>query len=134
MTLIKPSFVESQFHTFFNLQPDRPMYYSLVFRLARSIFLQLGFRDKANDLQLMIQNKLEKPLKAPVFAILQAYYNYRFMFSKLAYCKIGDGVDTVYVTRYDMTVALEQIKEWTYDEVTNMTPYVRFTRHSDIVG
>jgi len=131
MSLIKSSFVESLFHTFFNLDPDRPQYYNLVFRLARSIFLQLGSEDKAVQLQKQIEEKIEKPLNAPVFAVLQAYYNLRFMYSKLAYCKVGQGVDAIEITRYEMTVAFEEIKNWCYDEVTNLTPYVRFTRSSD---
>lgn len=134
MSLIKPSFVESLFHTFFNLDPDRPQYFNLVFRLGRSIFLQLGFQDKAEELVQMITNNLEKPLNAPLFAILQAYYNPRFMFSKLAYCYVGEGIDAKEVTRYEMTVALEGIKDWVYDEVTNLTPYVRFTRAGDAVA
>lgn len=131
MSLIKPSFVESLFHSFFALDPDRPNYYNLVFRYGRTIFMQLGFEKKAIELQNMILQKLEKPMKAPLFALLQAYYNYRFMFMKTAYCKIGAGIDTVEITRYEMTVVLEEIKEWVYDEVTNLTPYVRFTRSGE---
>jgi len=134
MGLIKPSFVESLFHTFFNLDPDRPQYFNLVFRLGRSIFLQLGFENKAVQLQKMIEEKIEKPLNAPLFAILQAYYNPRFIFSKVAYCKVGTGIDTKYITRYEMTVALEEIKNWVYDEITNLTPYVRFTRTGDALA
>jgi len=134
MSFIKPSFVESLFHTFFNLDPDRPQYFNLVFRLGRSIFLQLGFEDKAIELQKQIEIKLEKPLSSPLFAILQAYYNPRFMFSRIAYCKVGAGIDAKEVTRYDMTVALESIKDWVYDEVTNLTPYVRFTRTGDAIA
>lgn len=134
MSLIKPSFVESLFHTFFNLDPDRPQYYNLVYRLTRSIFLQLGFEDKAIQLERLIKEKIEKPLNAPLFAVLQAYYNLRFMYSKLAYCKIGEGIDAKEVTRYEMTVALESIKDWCYDEVTNLTPHVRFTRHGDAMA
>jgi hypothetical protein len=133
MSLIKPSFVESLFHTFFNLDPDRPQYFNLVFRLGRSMFLQLGFENKAEELQKMIEEKIEKPLSAPLFAVLQAYYNPRFMFSRIAYCKVGQGIDAKEVTRYEMTVALEEIKDWVYDEVTNLTPYVRFTRSRDAI-
>jgi len=134
MSFIKPSFVESLFHTFFNLDPDRPQYFNLVFRLGRSIFLQLGFEDKAIELERQISEKLEKPLKAPLFAILQAYYNPRFIYSRVAYCKVGQGIDTKEITRYEMTVALESIKDWVYDEITNLTPYVRFTRNSEILS
>lgn len=134
MSLIKPSFVESLFHTFFNLDPDRPQYFNLVFRLGRSIFLQLGFQKKANELQEMIKERVEKPFNAQLFSVLQAYYNPRFMFSRLAYCKIGDGIDMVEITRYEMTVIFEEIKDWVYDEVTNLTPYIRFTKSGENYG
>jgi len=134
MSLIKPSFVESQFYTFFGLEPDRPQYYNLVFRLGRSIFLQLGFESKAIELQNMIGSRIEKPLNSSVFAILDAYYNPRFMFSKVAYCKIGGGVDAKEITRYDMTVVFEEIKDWVYDQVTALTPHVRFTRTGEAIA
>lgn len=134
MSYIKPSFVENLFHTFFNLDPDRPQYFNLVFRLARSIFLQLGFENKAMELQQMIHDRLEKPLNSQLFAILQAYYNPRFIFSRLAYCKVGSGIDSKEVTRYDLTVVLEELKDWAYDEVTNLTPFVRFTRTGDAMA
>lgn len=134
MPLIKPSFVESIFYTFFNLDPDRPKYYNLVFRLGRNIFLQLGFEEKAEMLQQLIQAKIEFPFHSPVFAVLEAYYNPRFYWSKLAYCKVGEGIDAREVTRYEMTVILESIKDWVYDEITNLTPYVRFTQPSNIMG
>jgi hypothetical protein len=130
MTLLKPSFVESLFHTFFNLDPTRPQYYALVFQTARTIFLQLDLSDKADELQTLISEKIEMPLQSPIFAILDAYYMPRFYFSKLAYCKVGDGVDAVQVTRLQMTVALEEVKRWCYDEVTAITPYVRFTQQN----
>ena len=130
MTIIKPSFLEAMFYQFFNLDPDRPMYYMLVFRLTRSIFMQMGFDDKADKLQIMIDQKIESKLKAPVFSVLQAYYTPRFYMSRKAYCKIGEGVDTIHVTRYELTVGFEEIKNWCYDEVTQLTPYVRFTQQS----
>jgi len=134
MSLIRPSFVESLFHTFFRLDPDRPKYYNLVFAIAKRIFLQLGVDDKVEELEKMIYKKIEKPLNAPLFAILEAYYSPRFMFSKLAYCKIGEGIDSKEVTRLEMTKTLEEVKEWCYDEITALTPYIRFTNNTDILA
>lgn len=134
MSLIKPSFVENLFYAFYKLEPDRPYYFNLVFRLGRSIFLQLGFENKAVELQKLIETRLEKPLSAPLFAILQAYYNPRFIYSKLAYCKIGDGIDSKEITRYDITMALESIKDWVYDEITSLSSFVRFTQNPSIIG
>jgi hypothetical protein len=128
MTLIKPSFVESLFHNFFNLDPERRKYFNLVFRLARTIFMQLDLTDKAEELDNQIRENLEEPLDRPIHAILDAYYIPRFYFSRLAYCKVGSGVDVRYVTRYQMTTELEKIKNWCYDEITGLTPYVRFTQ------
>lgn len=134
MTLIKPSFVESLFHTFFNLDPDRPKYYNLVFDMARNIFLQCGVEEKAEALNQMIQTKVEYRYRAPLFAVLEGYYNPRFMFSKHAYCKIGNGIDAKVVTRFEMTTIFEEIKAWCYDEVGALTPYIRFTSKTDIMG
>ncbi len=131
MTLLKPSFIETLFHSFFSLEPDRLNYFNSVFRVGRSIFIQMGFKDKADELQKMIYNELEKPLNAELFAILQAYYNIRFINSKLAYCKVGEGIDVQEITRYDLTVKLEKIKNWLYDEITTLTHQVRFTSNQN---
>lgn len=133
MTLLKPSFIETMFHSFFNLESDRLNYFNSLFRLGRSIFIQLGYNDKAQELENMIKYKLEKPLNSPLFAILQAYYNVRFIHSKLAYCKVGDGINTIEITRYEITVILEEIKEWLYDEITQLTHQVRFTNSQNIL-
>lgn len=134
MSLIKPSFVESMFHTFFQLDPDRPQYYGLVFRLGRSIFMQLGANQKIEELNNMIENKLESKLNAKLHAILKAYYNPRFLFSRLSYIRVGAGIDAIDVTRYEIETILEEMKDWVYDEVTNLTPYVRFTRQPDMIS
>ena len=131
MTLLKPSFIETLFHSFFSLEPDRLNYFNSVFRVGRSIFIQMGFKDKADELQKMIYDELEQPLNAELFAILQAYYNIRFINSKLAYCKVGEGIDVQEVTRYDLTVKLEKIKNWLYDEITTLTHQVRFTSNQN---
>lgn len=134
MSLVKPSFVESMFHNYFMLDPDRPKYYNNVFAQARKIFMQLGFDDKARLLQKKIHEHIEKPFNAPMFAVLDGYYNFRFMYSKKAFCKIGEGVDSKEITRYEMTIAFERIKEWCDDEIINITPYIRFTQRSEFLG
>jgi hypothetical protein len=133
MSLIKPSFVENLYTTFFALEPDRPMYYMYVVRVGRSIFLSLGFHDKAQELDGMIREKIEIPLKSDFGSIIQAYYNPRFMFSKKAFTKIGDSVDYKYVTRYEIGQMLEELKDWVYDEITEMSSLIRFTRSSQVM-
>lgn len=134
MSLVKPSFVEGLFHTFYNLDPDRPRYYNLVFDMARNIFDQCNVDDKRAQLDKMLKEDIEMKFNAPLIAILDAYYNPRFMFSKYAYCKIGSGIDSKVVTRFEMTVMFEKIKVWCFEEVSNLTPYVRFTSRTDIMG
>lgn len=134
MSLIKPSFIESRFHSYFLLDPDRPKYYNNVFGMARIIFMQLGFDDKATQLQKMIHDKVEVPFGAPLFAVLDGYYNFRFMYSKKAFCKIGEGIDQKEITRYEMTCVFEELKAWCDDEIIDLTPHVRFTQRSEFVG
>lgn len=134
MSLIKPSFVESLFHTFFDLDPDRMQYYNLVFRMSRSIFFQVGFNNKADELEKKIFEGIEKPFSCKLFSFLQAYYNPRFINSRVAFCKVGQGIDTKEITRYEMTCILEEIKNWCYDEITKLTPFIRFTRNGEAMA
>ena len=123
----KPTFVENLFHTFFNLQPDRPMYYLHVYRLTRSIFLNLGQDEKAEELDMLIRERIEKPYNANFIHLINAYYNPRFMFKRNAFCKVGDRIDYLKVTRYDIYIKLEGIKNWCYDELSTLANDVRFT-------
>lgn len=128
MSLIRPSFVENLYHTFFQLEADRPMYYLLVVRLARSIFMSLGQDELVTEMDARIRNVIEIPLHTDFVSIIHAFYNPRFMFSKRAYTKIGDSINYREVTRYEIMLRLENVKDWIYDKVVELSPYIRFTR------
>lgn len=133
MSLIRPSFVENLFNSFFSLEPDRPMYYKLVVRLAKSIFQSMGEFDKLKQMDGMIKGYIENPLHSDFASVLHAFYSPKFMFSKRAYCKIGDVIDYKEITRLEIEQRLEIVKEWIYDEVTNLSYQVRFTNQQPIV-
>lgn len=134
MSLIKPTITESLFYQFFKLEADRQLYYLSVYQIARSIFLNLGIPEKVEEMNRMIQDKLEIPLKSDFSSIVSAYYNPRFMYSKRAYTKIGSSIDYVKVTKYEIQRVLEDIKIWIYDEIIRLASFVRFTRPSEIYG
>lgn len=96
--------------------------------------MQLGANEQISQLDTRIKTQLEAPLNAKLHSILKAYYNPRFLFSRLAYIRVGQGIDAIEITRYDIETVLEDIKDWVYDEVTNLTPYVRFTRQPEMLG
>lgn len=134
MSLIKPTITESLFYQFFQLQPDRPMYYNFVYQLGRNIFNNLNMKDKVIEMDRLIKMKLEIPFKAPYISICKAYYSPRIMFSRNAYTKIGSGIDAVKVTRNDMEDRMEMIKTWIYDQVIELSPHIRFTKPAEIYG
>jgi hypothetical protein len=128
MSLVKPSFTESLYVTLFQLEGGRPQYYVLVHRLARNIFLSLGYEDKVDAMERMIRTHIEIPLQADFVSVCAAFDNPRFMFSKRAYTLVGDGIDSRSVTRYEIQQRLEYVKNYIYDEVVQLSPYIRFTR------
>jgi len=128
MSLVRPSFVENLYNTLFQLEPDRPMYYLFVVRLARSIFLSLGFEELVEELNDRIRTTIEEPLQSNFVSIIHAFYNPKFMFSKKAYTKVGDSIDYKEVTRYEIMMRLEKVKDWIYDQIIQLSPYIRFTR------
>ena len=134
MSLIRPSPVENLYITLFNLESDRPQYYLNIVRLARSIFISLGYDDKVNILQQIIKRYVETPLKSDFVSIVNAYDNPRFMYSKRAYTKIGDIIDYKEITRYEIGQRLEMVKEWVYDEVTKVSSHIRFTRQAQMMA
>lgn len=133
MSIIRPSFVENLFNSFFSLEADRPMYYRLVYRLGKSIFQAMGKNELIQQLDMKINTVVEKPLHTDLPSVLNAYYNPRFMFSRSAYAKIGDSINYKEVTRYEIEQRLEYIKDWVYDEVTELSQHVRFTNQQPIV-
>jgi hypothetical protein len=134
MTLIRPSPVENLYITLFQLEADRPKYYIYIVRLARSIFISLGFNDKVTEMKTMIRKYLEKPLKSEFVSIVHAYDNPKFAYSKRAYTKIGDSLDYKEMTRYELENRLEIVKNWIFDEVTKLSSYIRFTRSQQMMA
>lgn len=124
---IKTTFIESLFSTLFNLQAGRPNYYLNIVDAARNIFMNLGLEEKNKMLDIMIRQKLELPLRSNFLAIVNAYDNPKFMFSKKAFCKIGDSIEYRKITRYEIFLALEEIKRWIYSECSVLANDVRFT-------
>jgi hypothetical protein len=131
MSMIRPSFTENLHTTLFNLEADRPMYYLYVIRVGRSLFLSMGFHEEVTKIDKMIFETLEKPYKAPFQAIVEAFYNPRFMYTKQAYTRIGDSVDYVQVTRWEMRMKFEKIKDYIYDKATQYASLIRFTHSSN---
>ena len=134
MSLIRPSPVEGLYITLFNLEPDRPRYYINIVRVARSIFLSLGFENKVYEMDMVIKRNIETPLMTNYSNIVNAYDNPRIMFRKNAYTKIGDSLDYKEVTRYEIEERLEIVKDWIYDEITQVSVYIRFTRQSRMMA
>jgi len=134
LSLIRPSPVENLYLSLFQLEPDRPRYYINVIRLARSIFLSLGFPEKVEEMNDKIRAEIEVPFNADFVNIVHAFDNPRFMFSRRAYTRIGDSIDYKEVTRYDMENRLEAVKDWVYDNITEMSQYIRFTRQSGMMA
>lgn len=133
MSMIRPTFQENVYQTLFQLEPDRPFYYQYVFRLGRSLFISTGQQDLVEQLDMMISEIIEKPLNAPLIAVIQAFYNPRFMMSKNAFTKIGDSINQKVVTRWEIQVRLEHIKDWVYNEATKISPMIRFTRGNQML-
>lgn len=134
MSLIRPSPVENLYVTLFQLESDRPRYYINIVRLARSIFISLGFEDKVEEMFVVIKKYVETPLKSDFVSVVNSYDNPRFMFSKRAYTRIGDSIDYKEVTRYEIGERLETVKDWIYDEVTKLSSQIRFTRQAQMMA
>jgi len=134
LSLIRPSPVESLYSTLFQLEADRPKYYINIVRIARSIFLSLGFKNKVVEMDNIIKIFVEKPLMSNYISIVNAYDNPRFYYSRRAYTFVGDSIDGKEITRYDIEHRLEQVKDWIFDEVTEISPYIRFTRQTQMMA
>lgn len=85
-------------------------------------------------MDIMIKKNIETPLMSNYTNIVHAYDNPRFAYSKRAYTKIGDSLDYKEVTRYEIENRLEIVKNWIYDEVTQLSPYIRFTKQSQMMA
>lgn len=128
---IKTTYVELQFKTLYSLEPDRPLYYGQVIRTVKDILLYLEQKDLLIEMDRRIK-KIEHKYRTSLKNLEQAYYNQRFYMNKRAWCKIGDSIDYRKVTRYEMFLALEEIKDWIYDSISILAQNVRLSAITDI--
>lgn len=128
VSFVRPTFVENLYNTLFQLEPDRPYYYLFVVRIGKNIFMALGFDELNEKLDKLIKEQVELPLQSQFVSVIHAFYNPRFMMSKRAYTKVGDSIDYREVTRYEIMMRLEIVKDFIYDEVVKLSPYIRFTK------
>jgi hypothetical protein len=127
MQTIKPTFTENLFFSLYNLEPERPMYYLNLYRIAKNIFISCNLEDKLEELNMLIKTEIERPLRTTFQSVNHAYYNPRFLMSKKAYCKIGDAMEYRMVTRYEIMMRLERIKDWIFDQCSLLSQSVRFS-------
>ena len=127
MAMIRPAFVESLFNTFYSLDSDRMFYYNNVVRVARNIFRYMGSEEYEKEMDKMIHDLEEKPLNCQWIPLMHAYYSPRVIFYKQAYFRVGDLIHGRDVTRFEIQMRLEQIKDYANDKVTELSRYVRFT-------
>jgi len=132
MSYIKPTIQEQLFLNFFKLEPDRPYYYLLVYRVARNIFISMGDEEKVTEMEDYIRETIEMPMEADFQSIIFAYYDMRFIMKNKAYCVVGDSVTGQQITRLEIMRMLEKVRNWIYDEVIMMSHEVRFTKPNEI--
>jgi len=123
----KATLVENHFHSFYALQSDRLGYYQNVFQGTRNIFMALGEYDKLDELNAMIRNLIELPFQTKLQHIMKWYYTPRNFFRLKVWFKVGDRIDYVKVTKYEVEQRFEQIKLWCYDELSVMANDIRFS-------
>jgi len=124
--LIKVTPVENLFFTLNNADPNRPYYHRVVYQCGRSIFIQLRLEEALDELQTLVRKEIEMPLKADFTSVLDAYYNQKFLFSSKAFCKIGDPLEPILVTRYELGRRLQNITQWILDYCSEISSDVRF--------
>jgi hypothetical protein len=124
--LVKVTPVENLFFSINNADPSRPQYHNLVYQYGRQIFIMLQLEDKYNELNILVRKEIEMPMKADYQTILDAYYDNKFLFSKKAFCKIGDPIEPIYVSRYEIGRRLQKITQWILDNCSELSNNVRF--------
>jgi len=133
MSLIKPSPAENLYLTIFKLESDRPKYYVNIVRIAKSLFLCLGYQNKVEELNLMIKRHIETALNSDFVSVVNAYDNPKFMNSRKAFTRVGDSIDYKEITRYEIEQRLETIKDWVFDEVAVVSKDIRMTSQSQMM-
>lgn len=143
MTLIRPSPIENLYTTLFQLEPDRPYYYMFVVRLSKSILISLAninednqkyFTEIIDEMDEMIRKEIEVPLMSSFISVCYAYEISKLRHSKKAYVKVGDSIDYIEITHWEIQMALERVKDWILDKVSQLSPYIRFTRPQQMLA
>lgn len=134
MTLIRPSPVENLINSLWGLEPDRPKYYIFVCRQARNIFQIMDKPEKVVEMERIKKTYVEIPLSSHFVAVVHAFDKFRYSMPKRAYVKIGDILNHKEITIYEIEQRLEAVKDWVYDEVAELSQYVRFTNQQPVLA
>jgi len=133
MAIIRPALIESFFTTFYSLDSERMYYYNNVVSVAKDIFINMGASEYVEELDKVIYKWVEKPLNIKFIPLTQAYYTPRVMFYKNAYIRVGDLIHGRDVTRFEIQMRLEKVKDFAREKVNELSRYVRFTNQQQIL-
>jgi hypothetical protein len=126
MEIVKTTFVEMLFSTLYNMDSNRPQYFVNVVDTAMEIFNYLEMEENILELQELIRTEIEIPLRADFTSVQDAFDNPKFAFSNKAFCKIGDPIDPIIVTKYEIKRRLMNIKRWVYSTCSEIARDVKF--------
>lgn len=127
--MIRPSLQEQILNRYFSLESDRLKYYLALYEVARDFYYSMQRDDMVAELDMYVFDNIELPLNARFPVIVEMYDKSRiYNRPKKSYTKIGDSIDYIEVTMWDIITILEDFRKWVNTRVLELAPLVRQTK------
>lgn len=126
MPIIRRDGNELRFNSLFLLpKQHNPDYYVMLFKNAKSFFYGMNRPDLVEDLDFIINEKIEKVMGTNIQNILHTYKNLPYLNSftrsrQAQYSKIN-------IYKYTIQSWLDAIEEWIFRQVVSLEGQIRFT-------
>jgi len=108
-----------------------PNYYETLFKYFKSLCLSMGRLDLIEELDLLIEDKIEKPMGANIQLVLYTYKNLPALNSITKSNNIDYEYE--YVRKIDIKKMLDEVEEWLFQKVTEFEGKIRFRESQKIM-
>lgn len=126
MALIKRDASELRYNALFLLpKQSNPDYYVMLFKNAKAFFYGMKRPDLVEDLNFIINEKIEKVMGSPISHLLLTYKNLPYLnsFTRSKHPLYHN----MNIYKYTLQTWLEEIEDWIFRQVTSLENQIRFS-------
>ncbi len=123
--VIRQDVSESKWWAIWQLSPFMPNYHKQLFKFSKSLFNGLFRQDLSEELDKQLA-VIERRMGVPISYVYWTYENLPALNSFTKSRAVG--AQGKYIYKHTMKTWLEKIEDWTFDQIAQLEPEIRFTQ------